>query len=147
MTSLTERASTMKAARDAHDQPCWCSNCHALTLETLLDERASILLANIRGNYDPGYERVLADELFAAIPLAERDRALRHLLWCKAELAALGLLDECRTETYEAAAALADILYDAISAEHNEGWALHELILNEICDRQELRERLTTSAS
>jgi len=139
--------STTTETRAAHQQPCFCDICWVTSLQDLLNERAKLLHAALCGHgYRDGFESELADELIAAIPASRRGDALEHMLeWDHLHphiMAVECLLNETDDHSYAVQKEMAGILLAAIHAQDAAPNALRLLIINEICDRCELRTLL-----
>jgi hypothetical protein len=115
-----------------------------MTLWDLLDERAAILQGLMHDrNYPQGFERVLAEELIAAIPADCRMSALRILAHDHIEpriTAVDCLLDETDVRSYETANDMSRLLVDAIVAQDRAPAALTVLVTGEIVQRYQQAE-------
>jgi hypothetical protein len=128
-----------------HESPCFCDRCGPTAVMDLIDERAKLLdVALADRTYTDGYERELAEELIAGIPVADRVRVLEFMVtWEHLQPRVMTvdcLLDECDDRTYKALEAMAAILLAAIRAQGTEGISLYVLVRNEILGGQKLME-------
>jgi hypothetical protein len=119
-----------------------------ITLWNLLDERASLLTANILDGYTDGFEKELADELISALTPAQRAAALEWLVHDKlqADYTDGFTLDECDEGSYKTAGAMAGILLAEIRRQEREPTALRTLATGEIWDRRLLTQWMRENA-
>jgi hypothetical protein len=117
-------------------------------VEDALGLAAARLAIDGDSGYTDGYERQLADEVYAGIPAGKRAEVLRWLVGCVVSsitTGAVNMLDETSEDTYAVCDEITGRLVAAIIAQGRAGGTLLHLIAHEIGEREHM-ERVLKAA-
>jgi hypothetical protein len=135
-------AATAHLIPAGHERPCFCDTCLMCTVLELLDQQAALLHAALADRlYKEGFERDLVENLIAAIPAAQRGKALEGMVYNHLMPRVTGidcLLDECADRSYGTVSAMNRVLLDEIRAQDRAPSALMVLVTREICEIEKL---------